>query len=190
VQPPAQARRARLRAEHRDRRRLFERYISSTDFIQQYIFPGGCLPCPREFRAQAAPQGLEVVDEFAFGADYAETLRRWRDAFLAAKARSCNSVLMKGSSAYGSSTSPTARRPSTWPTSTWCSTRCKSAERNAAGACLLAGLAPRPARGAGSGQLTASARLSVFGFEVYDARLWAHVGAGDARRSCWQEPRQ
>lgn len=66
---------------------LFDRYISSTDFIQQYIFPGGCLPCPREFRAQARAAGLVVEDEFAFGADYAETLRRWRDKFLAEKAR-------------------------------------------------------------------------------------------------------
>jgi cyclopropane-fatty-acyl-phospholipid synthase len=65
---------------------LFDRYLASTDFIQQYIFPGGCLPCPREFRRQAKVAGLEVVDEFAFGADYAETLRRWRDAFLARKA--------------------------------------------------------------------------------------------------------
>lgn len=62
---------------------LFERYIHSTDFIQQYIFPGGCLPCPREFRAQAHAAGLEVVDEFAFGHDYGETLKRWREAFLA-----------------------------------------------------------------------------------------------------------
>ena len=62
---------------------LFERYIGSTDFIQQYIFPGGCLPCPREFRAQAAAAGLQVVDEFAFGQDYAETCRRWREKFLA-----------------------------------------------------------------------------------------------------------
>ena len=64
---------------------LFERYIASTDFIQQYIFPGGCLPCPAEFRRHAQAAGLQVVDEFAFGADYAETLRRWRDAFLARK---------------------------------------------------------------------------------------------------------
>ncbi len=64
---------------------LFERYVASTDFIQQYIFPGGCLPCPREIRRQAQAAGLEVVDEFAFGADYAETLRRWRDAFLERK---------------------------------------------------------------------------------------------------------
>ncbi len=62
---------------------LFERYLKSTDFIQQYIFPGGCLPCPAEFRRQAQAAGLQVVDEFAFGADYAETLRRWRDAFVA-----------------------------------------------------------------------------------------------------------
>ena len=62
---------------------LWDRYIHSTDFIQQYIFPGGCLPCPREFRREAAAAGLEVIDELAFGADYAETLRRWRDSFLA-----------------------------------------------------------------------------------------------------------
>ncbi len=66
---------------------LFERYIGSTDFIQQYIFPGGCLPCPREFRKAAAAAGLDVVDEFAFGADYAETLRRWREKFLAERQR-------------------------------------------------------------------------------------------------------
>ena len=66
---------------------LFDRYITSTDFIQQYIFPGGCLPCPREFRAQARAAGLEVVDEYAFGPDYAETLRRWRDAFLTERER-------------------------------------------------------------------------------------------------------
>jgi cyclopropane-fatty-acyl-phospholipid synthase len=66
---------------------LFERYIGSTDFIQQYVFPGGCLPCPREFRAQAAAAGFEVVDEFSFGLDYARTLRIWRDAFLAQEPR-------------------------------------------------------------------------------------------------------
>ena len=64
---------------------LFERYVTSTDFIQQYIFPGGCLPCPREFRREAAAAGLEVVDEFSFGLDYAETLRRWREKFLASR---------------------------------------------------------------------------------------------------------
>jgi cyclopropane-fatty-acyl-phospholipid synthase len=65
----------------------FDRYIKGTDFIQQYIFPGGCLPCPREFRAQAAQAGLEVVDEFAFGPDYARTLAFWRERFLHEKER-------------------------------------------------------------------------------------------------------
>ena len=61
---------------------LFERYIRSTDFIQQYIFPGGCLPSPAIFREQARLAGLEVVDEFCFGQDYAHTLRLWREDFL------------------------------------------------------------------------------------------------------------
>jgi cyclopropane-fatty-acyl-phospholipid synthase len=61
---------------------LFERYMRSTDFIQQYIFPGGLLPSPSEFRAAAAKAGLQVVNELDFGLDYAETLKRWREAFL------------------------------------------------------------------------------------------------------------
>jgi cyclopropane-fatty-acyl-phospholipid synthase len=62
---------------------LFERYANSTDFIQQYIFPGGMLPCAQGFRVEARKAGLEVVSELAFGRDYAETLRRWRRDFLA-----------------------------------------------------------------------------------------------------------
>jgi cyclopropane-fatty-acyl-phospholipid synthase len=61
---------------------LFERYVRSTDFIQQYIFPGGLLPSASAFRAAAARAGFDVVNELAFGADYAETLRRWRAMFL------------------------------------------------------------------------------------------------------------
>jgi cyclopropane-fatty-acyl-phospholipid synthase len=60
---------------------LFERYRIGTDFIQQYIFPGGMLPSPSVFKTQAANQGLKVVDEFAFGLDYARTLVEWRNAF-------------------------------------------------------------------------------------------------------------
>ena len=61
---------------------LFERYVAGTDFIQQYIFPGGLLPSPSAFRAEAAKAGLQVERELAFGPDYAETLRRWRQDFL------------------------------------------------------------------------------------------------------------
>jgi len=60
---------------------LFERYRSSTDFIQQYVFPGGMLPSKTTFREYASRAGLRVEDEFAFGADYAKTLYIWYEAF-------------------------------------------------------------------------------------------------------------
>ncbi len=60
---------------------LFERYRTGTDFIQQYIFPGGMLPSPGAFRQHARAAGLEVVDELAFGLDYAATLVQWRKLF-------------------------------------------------------------------------------------------------------------
>ena len=66
---------------------LFERYVQGSDFIQQYIFPGGCLPSPARFRAAAQEAGLRVVEEFAFGRDYAETLRRWHQRFAQQRAR-------------------------------------------------------------------------------------------------------
>lgn len=62
---------------------LFERYRKSTDFIQQYVFPGGMLPSPAVFRAQAQRAGLRVIEQYAFGQDYARTLREWRNAFRA-----------------------------------------------------------------------------------------------------------
>ena len=62
---------------------LWDRYIAGTDFIQQYIFPGGCLPSRREFERHAAAAGLRVVDTLGFGSDYALTLRLWRERFLA-----------------------------------------------------------------------------------------------------------
>jgi cyclopropane-fatty-acyl-phospholipid synthase len=61
---------------------LFERYRRSTDFIQQYIFPGGLLPSVPRFEAAARRFGFTVERKLAFGADYAETLRRWRAAFV------------------------------------------------------------------------------------------------------------
>lgn len=60
---------------------LFERYRRNTDFIQQYVFPGGMLPSRSSFKSAATKAGLQIVDEFAFGADYAKTLCIWRDSF-------------------------------------------------------------------------------------------------------------
>ncbi len=66
---------------------LFERYCKSTDFIQQYIFPGGLLPSPSAFETQARKAGFVVERRLAFGPDYAETLRRWREEFLRHEAK-------------------------------------------------------------------------------------------------------
>lgn len=60
---------------------LFARYLHSTDFIQQFIFPGGLLPSVTAFEQEAQRAGLTVEKKMRFGKDYAETLRRWRHAF-------------------------------------------------------------------------------------------------------------
>ena len=60
---------------------LFASYRRGTDFIQQYVFPGGMLPSRQAFRAAAAKHGLRVQGEYAFGLDYARTLAEWRLAF-------------------------------------------------------------------------------------------------------------
>jgi len=62
---------------------LFDRYRRGTDFIQQYVFPGGMLPSVPAFEAAAQRAGLRVLGRFAFGPDYARTLQLWREAFCA-----------------------------------------------------------------------------------------------------------
>lgn len=62
----------------------FERYRTQSDFIQQYIFPGGMLASPSRFAAEAARAGFAVESRLDFGPDYAETLKRWLAAFDAA----------------------------------------------------------------------------------------------------------
>ncbi len=62
---------------------LFDRYRRGTDFIQQYVFPGGMLPSPSRFEALARRHGLAVIDRFGFAADYARTLAMWRERFMA-----------------------------------------------------------------------------------------------------------
>ena len=59
----------------------FDSYRANSDFIREFIFPGGMLaPLPR-FIAEAEAQGLRAGEPFLFGMDYAETLKRWREKF-------------------------------------------------------------------------------------------------------------
>lgn len=60
---------------------LFDDYRRGTDFIQQYIFPGGMLPSPSLLEKEITAAGLQMDTPFFFGGDYATTLRRWRDNF-------------------------------------------------------------------------------------------------------------
>ncbi len=50
-------------------------------WILKYIFPGGQIPSVTAVSEHAHRAGLQVATRFAFGADYAETLRRWRARF-------------------------------------------------------------------------------------------------------------
>jgi cyclopropane-fatty-acyl-phospholipid synthase len=56
---------------------LFAEYRLRSDFIRHYVFPGGMLPSLQRFREEAERAGLKLVDQFAFGKDYARTLREW-----------------------------------------------------------------------------------------------------------------
>lgn len=60
----------------------FEQYKNSVDFIQRYIFPGGCLPSNQVVADNiACHTDMQIVglDDITF--DYAMTLRSWRNAF-------------------------------------------------------------------------------------------------------------
>jgi cyclopropane-fatty-acyl-phospholipid synthase len=69
------------------RHELFERYARNADFIQTYIFPGGCLLDEGQFEALAEERGLSWQDRDGFRLDYAETLKRWRGRYDDAVAR-------------------------------------------------------------------------------------------------------
>lgn len=60
---------------------LFYSYKKNTDFIQQYIFPGGMLLTNSTFKAQGQQNGMELTDIYEFGISYADTLKVWRQNF-------------------------------------------------------------------------------------------------------------
>lgn len=59
----------------------FEAYRDGTDFIQQYIFPGGMLPSPKRFEQECHRVGLQTFSVKSIGLDYAETMKRWAQQF-------------------------------------------------------------------------------------------------------------
>ena len=61
--------------------RHFDSYRKGGDMIRSFIFPGGMLPSPGRFEAEARHAGLRVEDSFGFGADYSRTLKEWLARF-------------------------------------------------------------------------------------------------------------
>ena len=55
----------------------FAKYRATSDFIREFIFPGGMLASVERFTKEARAAGLSVHEPFRFGGHYAETLRRW-----------------------------------------------------------------------------------------------------------------
>ena len=62
--------------------RIYGNYLRHPDFINRYIFPGGCCPSPGALAAAAAGHtDLRLLRQEDFSSHYARTLREWRKAF-------------------------------------------------------------------------------------------------------------
>ncbi|EWH09403.1 cyclopropane-fatty-acyl-phospholipid synthase [Catenovulum agarivorans DS-2] len=60
----------------------YDHYRKNVDFIQKYIFPGGCLPSVSVIAEQFAKSTNMVIDNVQdIGLDYAKTLADWRNNF-------------------------------------------------------------------------------------------------------------
>ncbi len=60
----------------------YEAYRANPDWIQKHIFPGGMLPSLTELSKAMTRHSAFTVEHLSnIGIDYAETLRRWREAF-------------------------------------------------------------------------------------------------------------
>lgn len=60
---------------------LYSAYLKSSDYIREYIFPGGLLPSPSLFKKLAKKHQLNVSNQFAFAKSYHRTLLNWLENF-------------------------------------------------------------------------------------------------------------
>jgi cyclopropane-fatty-acyl-phospholipid synthase len=60
----------------------YKQYVGTVDFIQRYIFPGGCVPSNSRMVQLIAEKTDMVVRQIEdFGFDYARTIKDWRASF-------------------------------------------------------------------------------------------------------------
>lgn len=65
------------------REELYENHLRNTDFVRQYISPGGCLPTVTRMKQLTRQHtALELVSMTDITQDYARTLNHWRQRFL------------------------------------------------------------------------------------------------------------
>lgn len=63
--------------------RRYPSYLKSVDFIQRYVFPGGCLPSVSAIlESVGRSSDMRFVHAEDMAPHYAETLRRWRMSFV------------------------------------------------------------------------------------------------------------
>ena len=60
---------------------FYQKYLKTSDYIREYIFPGGFLPSEQIFRNLAQKNSLHIIDEFKFADSYHKTLLKWLDNF-------------------------------------------------------------------------------------------------------------
>ena len=61
----------------------YKQYLRKSDFIQQYIFPGSCVPSLTALQnAVTIASDMRISQLEDFGLHYAKTLHLWREAFL------------------------------------------------------------------------------------------------------------
>jgi cyclopropane-fatty-acyl-phospholipid synthase len=60
---------------------LFDKYANGTDFIQQYVFPGGQLPTPSAVSQIGSKAGLNLINLYSLADSYEKTLHVWREKF-------------------------------------------------------------------------------------------------------------
>ena len=80
-------------------------------FIEKHIFPGGYIPSLSEVMPHIERAGLIVTDIEFLRLHYAETLKAWRERFLA-HWEDAKALYDEGSAACGSSISPHRKAPS------------------------------------------------------------------------------
>ena len=59
----------------------YDAYRTTSDFIREFIFPGGMLPSAERFVSTSQACGMQASVSLSFGLDYARTLHCWHEAF-------------------------------------------------------------------------------------------------------------